>query len=41
MASFQRGLLWVQLVLLLGAGFLLIKLVMIFWRLGVWQDIFK
>jgi hypothetical protein len=40
MALFQRGLLWLQLVLLLGAAFLVAKLFVLFWRLGIWQGAF-
>jgi hypothetical protein len=36
-----RASLWLQLVLLLGALFLVGKLFVIFWQLGVWQEIFK
>jgi hypothetical protein len=41
MAAFQRGALWLQLILLLGAGFLVIKLIVLLWRLGIIQGAFS
>jgi hypothetical protein len=40
MAMLQRGALWLQLGLLLLAGYLVIKLAVILWHWGVWQDLF-